>query len=176
MTGEGPGRRPMKKPRNEPRRIGAKERFHSTSVGRRSRIRTRIISPIPSFSTAVSITSAIPKSPMATGRNSTPCPSSLIPKVNRAVPWRRSVPTVERARPRRSMITFLMSEPPLSRTRKSRPIAPMAKNSGGPNLSAASARIEAANIRPMIESVPATKEPTAETVSAAPPRPFWAIL
>ena len=86
------------------------------------------------------------------------------------------MPTVERARPKRSMMTFLINDPPLRRTRKRRPTELMAKNSGGPNLSAASARTEAANIRPMIERVPATKEPTAETVSAAPPRPFWAIL
>jgi hypothetical protein len=165
----------MKKPRNDPRKIGAMERFHSASVGRRSRIRTRIISPTPSFSTALSMTSAIPKSPMATGRNSTPCPSSLMPKVNRGVAKRRSVPIVASARPRRSMRRFLTSEPPLSRTRKMRPTAPMAKNSGGPNFRAASARSEAANMRPMIERVPATKDPTAEMVRAAPPRPFRAI-
>ncbi len=52
----------------------------------------------------------------------------------------------------------------------------MAKNSGGPKRRAISARKRATTINPRMLMVPAMKDPTAETVKAAPARPFWAIL
>ena len=51
----------------------------------------------------------------------------------------------------------------------------MAKYSGGPKRSAWSASQEAATAMPTTPSEPATNEPTAATVRAAPARPFLVI-
>lgn len=62
-------------------------------------------------------------------------------------------------------------EPPVSRESAIKPNAVIAKNSGGPNFTARSARGGATNMRSATEIVPATKEPTAVTKRAAPARP-----
>jgi len=49
------------------------------------------------------------------------------------------------------------------------------RNSGGPNDSAALPSIGAKNCSPRMPMVPATKEPTATSASAAPARPFLHI-
>ena len=66
-------------------------------------------------------------------------------------------------------------EPWLSLTNSTKPHTPIATNSGGPNLRAALPRNEVASISPRMLMVPATKDPTADTDKAAPPRPFRAI-
>ena len=99
MTGEGPGMRPVKKPMNEPRIMGQNERRHSSSVGQSSRNRTVWSETFSSGSSAVTRTSEMPKSPMATGRKSTPWASVCWPKVKRMYPATVSMPTVPRARP-----------------------------------------------------------------------------
>jgi hypothetical protein len=51
-----------------------------------------------------------------------------------------------------------------------------AKYSGGPNRSATRTSAGAARVRSTVAIVPATKEPTAAVVKAAPARPPCAIL
>ncbi len=72
-------------------------------------------------------------------------------------------------------MTDWSAEPPVRRTSSIRPNTPMAKNSAGPNLRATFARKGDASMSPTMLMVPAMNEPTAETVRAAPARPFWAM-
>ena len=55
------------------------------------------------------------------------------------------------------------------------PPSVMAKYSGGPNWMATSASQPAASMMPTTPTVPATNDPTAAMVSAAPARPFLVI-
>ena len=112
---------------------------------------------------------------MMTGTSSTPCASCTEPNVNRRSAEIESIPTVPRARPRATITKALRIEPPDSRDRSRRPASVIAKYSGGPNWMATSASQLAASMMPITPTVPATNDPTAATVRAAPARPFRVI-
>ena len=79
ITGEGPGTKPIRNPKKDPRNIAGIDRFHSCPVGSSSLILTfwTVCSDPFSSHTAVK-TSAMPKIPIATGKKSIPCPSSTL--------------------------------------------------------------------------------------------------
>jgi len=74
------------------------------------------------------------------------------------------------------IIKDLSRFPPVRRDMIMRPTSATMKYSGGPNRSAAIASVGAMKLSARMLIEPATKEPTAETASAAPARPRLAIL
>ena len=85
------------------------------------------------------------------------------------------MPTVPMASPSPVIRNAMSTEPPDRRERMASPITVSAKYSGGPNWSARSASQDANSTMPMTPPDPATNDPTADTASAAPARPFRAI-
>ena len=120
--------------------------------------------------------SPMPNSPMATATKLMPSAISGWSKVKRASPELTSVPTNPSNNPRMIMQMALSSDPCASTTEATSPSTINEKYSGGPN---ASATLDSGVANIAISNVaidPATKEPTAEVVSAAPARPLRAIL
>ena len=121
------------------------------------------------------ITSLIAKSPTITLMKSIPARSVGYPKVSRAAPVRGSWPIRVVMSPRAMEIT------PLRRARPERLMISVsamnmrAKYSGGPNVTATSARSGAKKVRPIRPSVPATKEEIAQMARAGPAFPCLAI-
>ena len=124
---------------------------------------------------AMSRTSATPYRPMMTGTSSIPWESWVEPKVKRRMAEIGSMPTVPRARPIATMRKECKTEPPDRRESSISPASAIAKYSGGPKRSAWSASQEAARTMPTTPTDPATNEPAADTVSAAPARPRFVI-
>ena len=104
-----------------------------------------------------------------------PCASWTEPNVKRRSAEIESIPTVPRARPSATITKALRIEPPDRRESSRIPPSVIAKYSGGPNWMATSASQPAASMIPTTPTVPATNDPTAAMVSAAPARPFRVI-
>ena len=121
------------------------------------------------------MTSATPKSPMIAGIRPTPSLNSRMPKVSRWVPEMLSMPIVLISRPKTAIIRAFSMEPAREVDEDHHAQEHQAKYSGGPKARANLARGGATSIRPMIEIVPAMKEPKAAMPRAGPARPFRAI-
>ena len=81
MVGPAPGSTPMRKPSAVPRAMAQRLRAQSAAVSITSRMPYRALRIRMSVTcSAPTSTSPSPKSPMATGRNSTPSSISLKPK------------------------------------------------------------------------------------------------
>ena len=124
---------------------------------------------------AVSKTSAMAKSPMATGRNPIPSIKSGIPKVNRSTPLTGSIPTVPRKIPKAAINRPLMTDSPINPPRVQRARMSMEKYSVGPKLNATLTKGSARSINIKVAKVPAMKEPKAAIPRAGPALPWRAI-
>ncbi len=82
-----------------------------------------------------------------------------------------SIPIRPRNSPKAAMIKALGMEPPARKVRMINPRSIKLKYSGGPNFRAISARGGARNINPIMETVPAIKDPKAAMPRAGPARP-----
>ena len=118
--------------------------------------------------------SPTPKSPMTAMMKSKPFISSVNPNVMRSCPVTMSRPTAARMNPSRIETSDLSGLPPPSPTNEENVRNWMAKNSGGPNLSAISARTGAKNVMSTIEKNAPTKDDVKAAVSAWPPCPWRA--
>ncbi len=125
-------------------------------------------------SSTMRLTSASANRPTTATRKLTPCCSSGISKVKRGRPLCRSMPTVAIASPRKTEISPLASELPVSALTVVRANSIRAKYSVGPNFSARSASGAATKVSAVTPSVPAMKELKAAIASAAPARPWRA--
>ncbi len=97
------------------------------------------------------------------------------PNVNLSLPEMESSPMFARNIPITSIIRPFKGDPPDRNTASKSPTNAREKYSGGPNFSENSARGGATKVSPITPKVPAINEPIAETPSAAPARPFFAI-
>jgi hypothetical protein len=95
--------------------------------------------------------------------------------VIRACPSRGSSPTSPSARPRKRLVIPFATESPNTVVTAANATTISAKYSAGPNPRASVTRTGAANARPSVASVPATKLPSAAVANAAPPRPAFAM-
>jgi hypothetical protein len=86
-----------------------------------------------------------------------------------------SIPISPRKRPKAAIIRALGMDPPARKVRMIRPRSMRLKYSGGPNCRAASAKGGARNINPMMDRVPAMKDPKAAIPRAGPALPLRAI-
>ena len=114
-------------------------------------------------SSMVSRISPMPKSPMTATMKSKPFISSVMPKVSRSWPVTMSSPTAARMKPIRIDTSDLSGLPPPSPMNDENVRSWMAKNSGGPNLSATSARSGAKSVM----RTTANSAPTNDDVKAA---------
>ncbi|MCY1543269.1 hypothetical protein D9M68_790790 [compost metagenome] len=105
-----------------------------------------------------------------------PSVSSGISNEKRATPELTSVPTSPISRPVTTMHSALRSEPEASTTAPIRPTIIREKYSAGPNVRAISVSGGANAASTSVATVPAKNEPRPAAASAAPARPFWAIL
>ncbi len=126
-------------------------------------------------SSMVSRISPIPNSPMTAMMKSKPFISSVKPKVRRSAPVTMSSPTEARMKPRRMATSDLSGLPPPRPMKDEKVRSWMAKNSGGPNLSAISARIGAKSVISTTENSAPTKDEVKAAVSAWPPSPRRAM-
>ena len=117
----------------------------------------------------------MPKRPITATMKSKPFMRSVMPKVRRSWPVTMSSPTAARMKPIRIDTSDLSGLPPPSPTNDENVRSWMAKNSGGPNLSATSARSGAKSVMRTTEKSAPTKDEVKAAVSAWPPRPFRAI-
>ncbi len=117
----------------------------------------------------------MPKSPMTATMKSKPFISSVIPKVSRSCPVTMSSPAEARIKPIRIDTSDLIGLPPPSPMNEEKVRSWMAKNSGGPNLSAISASSGAKSVISTTEKRAPTNEEVNAAVSASPPRPCRAI-
>ena len=163
MTGEGPGTRPTKKPMKDPRMMGQNERFHSTSVGQSSRKRTFWSCIFPTGSSAVTSTSDMPKSPMATGRKSIPLGQEGLFEGVAHIPGHGLHADRSEGEPQGDHHQRFDKVPPVSRDMITSPTRATARYSAGPNLRAAIASVGARKLRPIRLIVPAMNEPMAAT-------------
>src|SRR5437899_7695277 len=126
-------------------------------------------------SSMVSRISPMPKRPITATMKSNPFMRSVKPKVSRRAPVTMSSPTAAMMKPMRMDTSDFMGFPPPSPTKDEKVRSWMAKNSGGPNLSATSARRGAKSvIRTTANSAP-TKDDVKAAVSACPPCPLRAM-
>src|SRR3989338_2113410 len=123
----------------------------------------------------VSRISPIPNSPMTATMKSKPFMSSVTPNVRRSAPVTRSRPTEARMKPRRMETRDLMGLPPPRPMNAEKVRSWMAKNSGGPNLRATSARRGAKRVISTTEKSAPTKDDVKAAVSACPPSPRRAM-
>src|SRR5438876_6668897 len=86
-----------------------------------------------------------------------------------------SSPNEDMMKPMRMYTRDFMGFPPPSPTKEEKVRSWMAKNSGGPNLSATSARSGAKKVMSTTEKSAPTKEDVKAAVSAWPPSPFRAM-
>ena len=115
--------------------------------------------------------SPMPKSPMTATMKSKPFMRSVIPNVMRSWPVTMSSPTAAMMKPSRMETSDLSGLPPPRPMKDEKVRSWIAKNSGGPNLSATSARSGAKSvIRTTAKSAPTNDELKA-AVSACPPLP-----
>ena len=119
--------------------------------------------------------SPIPKSPMTATMKSKPFISSVMPNVRRSWPVTMSSPAAARMKPMRMDTSDFSGLPPPSPMNDEKVRSWMAKNSGGPNLSATSARSGAKSVMRTTEKSAPTNEDVKAAVSASPPRPCLAI-
>ena len=117
----------------------------------------------------------MPKTPISTGTMPKPSNNSACPKVKRGAPMTGSIPTIAINSPTIADIRALTKDLPASPVTSESPTTIRQKNSGGPNLSAKRASGRATTTKPMVATVPPTKEPIAATASAEPARPLLAI-
>ena len=166
-----PGLNPIQNPIMEPRRNVRQYRGSSRHVSTMSLKRTRGVTPRNrSPSSTVRKISPRPKSPMTATMNDMPRMSSIEPKVSRSRPVTTSSPIAPRMNPSTMDAKDFTGLPPPSPMKLEKVSSWIAKNSGGPNLSASSARGRAKNdTRMMANSAPMNDEVKA-AVSA------WAAL
>ena len=115
--------------------------------------------------------SPIPNSPMTATMKSKPFMSSVEPKVIRSWPVTMSSPTAARMKPSRMETSDLSGLPPPRPTNDEKVRSWIAKNSGGPNLSAISASSGAKSVISTIEKRAPTNDEVKAAVSAWPPCP-----
>ena len=113
----------------------------------------------------------MPKSPMTATMKSKPFISSVIPKVSRSWPVTMSSPAAARMKPIRIDTSDLIGLPPPSPMNEEKVRSWIAKNSGGPNLSAISASSGANSVISTTEKSAPTNEEVKAAVSASPPAP-----
>jgi len=102
---------------------------------------------------------------------SKPFMRSTKPNVIRSWPVTMSRPTAARMKPSRIETSDLIGFPPPSPTKLEKVRSWIAKNSGGPNLSAISASSGAKKVISTIEKKAPTNDDVNAAVSAWPPRP-----
>ena len=126
-------------------------------------------------SSMVNRISPMPKSPITATMKSKPFMRSVTPKVIRRVPVTMSSPTPAMMNPIRIDTSDLSGLPPPSPTNDENVRSWMAKNSGGPNFSATSARSGAKSVMRTTANSAPTKDEVKAAVSACPPCPFRAM-
>ena len=119
--------------------------------------------------------SPTPKRPMTATMKSKPFISSVIPKVRRSWPVTMSRPAEARMKPSRMDTSDLIGLPPPRPMNDEKVRSWIAKNSGGPNFSAISARSGANRVIRTTEKSAPTNDDVKAAVSASPPCPFRAI-
>jgi hypothetical protein len=170
------GRLPMGKPIAVPRSHGFQERAHSCPVIQTLPLTGMIWSVSWRMREATQKVSPTAKSPTATVTTSIPSSNCGIPKVNRLCPERVSIPTNPSARPMNRLRNPRATKSPSSAVMVVKASTTSAKYSAGPKRNPICTMNGARNVRPMVPTVPATKEPMAAVASAAAPRPRLAIL
>jgi hypothetical protein len=115
--------------------------------------------------------SPMPKSPMTATMKSNPFMRSTRPKVIRSWPVTMSRPTAARMNPSTMDTSDFSGLPPPRPMKLEKVRSWIAKNSGGPNFSATSARSGAKNVIRTIENRAPMKEEVNAAVSAWPPSP-----
>jgi len=126
-------------------------------------------------SSMVSRISPMPKRPITATMKSNPFMRSVKPKVSRSAPVTMSSPTEARMKPIRIETSDLSGLPPPRPINDEKVRSWMAKNSGGPNLRATSARMGAKSVIRITEKSAPTKDEVKAAVSAGPPSPRRAI-
>ena len=116
-----------------------------------------------------------PNSPITATMNEKPRISSIEPKVSRSFPVITSSPTQARMKPMSVATRDLTGFPPPSPMKLENVRSWIAKNSGGPNLSASSARGRAKNDTSTIAKKAPTNEEVKAAVRASAPLPWRAI-
>ncbi len=106
---------------------------------------------------------------------SKPFMRSVMPKVSRSWPVTMSSPAQARMKPMRIDTSDLTGLPPPSPMKEEKVRSWMAKNSGGPNLSATSASNGAKSVISTTEKRAPKNDDVKAAVSASPPRPWRAI-
>ena len=150
------------------------ETRQSLSVGRRffillsNMVRSRDCSMF-------NMTSDMPNKPMTRGTRPTPSESSTMSKVKRPLAEISSIPMQLKKSPKEAMSKDFHMGPLARKVRIVNPMTTREKYSGGPNCNAIAANGGATNIRPIMPSVPAMKDPKAEIPKAAPALPLRAI-
>ena len=115
--------------------------------------------------------SPIPKSPITATMKSKPFMRSVKPKVRRSAPVTMSRPTEAMMKPSRIDTRDLSGLPPPSPMNEENVSSWMAKNSGGPNRRATSARSGANRVISTTEKRAPTKDEVKAAVRAWPPSP-----
>src|SRR3990172_6081606 len=171
-----PGLKPIQNPIMEPRTNVRQYRGSVFQVSHTTRGLIRALAPLkerPSY--MVSRISPIPNSPMTATMKSKPFMSSVTPNVRRSAPVTMSRPTEARMKPRRMETRDLMGLPPPRPMNAEKVRSWMAKNSGGRNLRATSARSGAKRVISTTEKSAPTKDDVKAAVSACPPSPRRAM-
>src|SRR6266481_3689869 len=136
-----PGLKPIQNPMKQLRRKVRQYRGRVRHVSQTTRGLIFAEAPLKDRpSSMVSRISPMPKRPITATMKSNPFMRSVKPKVIRSVPVTMSSPTAARMKPIRIDTSDLSALPPPSPTKDEKVRSWMAKNSGGPNLSATSAR------------------------------------
>ena len=117
----------------------------------------------------------MPNKPMTAMMKSKPFINPVMPKVSRSWPVTISKPTAARMKPIRMDTSDFSGLAPPSPMKLEKVSSWMAKNSGGPNLSAISASNGAKKVSSRMENSAPINDEVNAAVSAWPPRPWRAM-
>src|SRR3979490_3338955 len=144
-------------------------------VGHRFEIFSITIERFSSGAIRLATISPTPNTPTATGTKPIPSASVISPKVKRCPPVLPSVPTSPSRRPNTIMATALTTDPGASPTAEISPSTISEKYSGAPKDWPTLASGGENSAISKVDTVPAQKEASAATASAAPARPWRAL-